>query len=146
MQLNIDTRNPVGSKIAQDRVDGLKEKVGDALDRGKSGIADSAHTAGDSLSRDIARLHEDIAAIQHTLSQFAAEVGGEALKTARNVGSAAKSQVGDAAGDIASAATVRAKSVASKFESMTRTNPLGAIAATLLVGMIVGMVLRRGKA
>jgi ElaB/YqjD/DUF883 family membrane-anchored ribosome-binding protein len=140
MQLNTHTRNPVGSHI-----DASTEKVGDALDRGTSGIADSADAAGDGLSPDIARLHEHVAAIRQTLSQFAAEVGGEALKTAQNVGSAATAQIGDAAGDIASAAKARAKTLVSEFESITRTNPLATIGATLLVGVIIGMASRWRK-
>jgi ElaB/YqjD/DUF883 family membrane-anchored ribosome-binding protein len=138
MLLNTETRNPIGNKVTQGRVDALKEKVGDTLDRGRSDIADSAHAAGDSLSRDIARLHDDITAIRQTLSQFAA-------KTAQNVSSAAKSRVSDAAGDMASAAKDGAKTVASKFESMARTNPLGTICATLLVGVLIGMMARSGK-
>ena len=136
--MNTDTRNPIGNKVTQGRVDALKEKVGDTLDRGKSDIANSAHAAGDNRSRDIARLHDDITAIRQTLSQLAA-------KTAQTVSSVAKSQVGDAAGDIASAVKDRAKTVASKFESMTRSNPLGTIGVTLLVGVLIGMVSRSGK-
>jgi len=145
MQLNTDRRNSIDSKIAQGRVDALTEKVGDALDRGKSGIADSADAAGDGLSRDIARLHEHIAGIRQTLSQFAAEAGGEALKTAQDVGSAATAQIGDAAGDMASAAKVRAKTLVAEFESITRTNPLATIGAAVLVGVIIGMVSRWRK-
>ena len=39
-------------------VERLKDKVGNALDRGKSGIAESASAARDSLANDLARLRE----------------------------------------------------------------------------------------
>jgi ElaB/YqjD/DUF883 family membrane-anchored ribosome-binding protein len=130
----------------QDRVDALKDKVGDALDRGKSGIAESAHAAGDSLSNDVAMLREAMAAIQATLSKFASEAGGEALKTAQNVGSAVGSQVGDAASEMASAAKAQAKTLATELENVTRNNPLATIGATLLVGVIIGMISRKGRA
>ena len=136
--MNTDTKNPTGDKITQGRVDALKQKVGGTFDRGKSDVAGSAHAAGDNLSRDIARLHDDITAIRQTLSQFAA-------KSAQNVSSAAKSQISDAAGDIASAVRDRAKTVASKFESVVRANPLGAIGGALLVGVLIAMVSRSGK-
>jgi len=144
-----------GSKPLQNAtkgVEALKDKVGDALDRGKSGLADSAHTAGDSLNDDVAKLREDMAAIQKTLSKFASEAGNEAVKTAQNVGSAVASQVGDvasqvgaAASEYASSASQQVKTFASEMENMARKNPLGTIGATLLVGVVIGMM-SRGRA
>jgi ElaB/YqjD/DUF883 family membrane-anchored ribosome-binding protein len=129
--------------------DTLKDKVGDALERGKSGVADSAQNAGDNLSQDVAKLREDMAAIQKTLAKFASEAGSEAAKTAQNVGSAVASQVGDvatqvgeAASEYASAATQQVKTFASEMENMARKNPLGTIGATLLVGVVIGMMSR----
>jgi ElaB/YqjD/DUF883 family membrane-anchored ribosome-binding protein len=133
-------------------VEALKDKVGDALDRGKSGFADSAYAAGDSLNDDVAKLREDMAAIQKTLAKFASEAGGEAMKTARNVGSAVSSQMGDVAQQVgetaseyASAATQQVKTFASEMETMARKNPLGTIGATLVVGVLIGMM-SRGRA
>ena len=133
-------------------VDALKDKVGDALDRGKSGFADSAYAAGDSLKDDVTKLREDMAAIQKTLAKFASEAGNEAVKTAQNVGSAMASQVGDMANQVgetaseyAAAATQQAKTFASEIETMARKNPLGTIGATLVVGVIIGMM-SRGRA
>ena len=88
MPLNTDTRSSTGTTFTQGSVDALKARAEDTLARGKSDIADSAHVAGDSLSRDIARLHDDITTIRQSLSQFAA-------RTAQNVSSAAKSQVSE---------------------------------------------------
>jgi ElaB/YqjD/DUF883 family membrane-anchored ribosome-binding protein len=130
----------------------FKDKVTDALERGRSGVADSAHAAGDSLADDVARLRHDIANMQQTLAKFAAETRGEAMKTAQNLGSAVASQVGDAASQAgesatqyAQAATQQVKTFASEMETMARKNPLGTIGATLLVGIVIGMM-TRGRA
>ena len=122
----------------------LKDKVADALDRGRSGVAESAQAAGDSLQQDVAKLREDMAAIQQTLAKFASEAKGEAIKTAKNVGSAVAAQAGDAA-EYAAAATQQVKTFASEMENMARKNPLGTIGATLLVGVVIGMM-SRGRA
>ena len=96
--------NKSGQNTARD-VESFKDKVGDALDRGKSSLANSASTAGDSLSDDVAKLREDMAAIQKTLSKFASQAGGEAVKTAQNVGSAVASHVGDVAQQVGETAS-----------------------------------------
>jgi ElaB/YqjD/DUF883 family membrane-anchored ribosome-binding protein len=138
------TGNP-GGQTASSRVDTLKDNVGNAFDRGRSDIAASASMAGDNLSADVARLREDIAAIQQTMSKFASEAGGQAVKTAQDVGSAVASQVGDVASEMASAAKDQAKTLVSEVESMARRNPLGTVGATLLVGVIIGMMSRGGR-
>jgi ElaB/YqjD/DUF883 family membrane-anchored ribosome-binding protein len=130
------------SKTVQDRVDAVTDKVGDALDRGRSGIAGSAQSAGDSLSADIAKLRDDIHAIQQTLAKFASDAGGEALDTAQSIGSAVRG----AASDMASAAKEQTKTLTSEVESAARRHPLGTIGAALLAGVIIGMVSRRRRA
>jgi ElaB/YqjD/DUF883 family membrane-anchored ribosome-binding protein len=119
----------------------LKRTVGDALDRGKSGLADSAQAAGEGLASDVAQLRDGMAALQETVSKFVSEAGSEAMKTAQNVGSA----VGDAAGQMASAAKEQAKTVTSEIENMARSNPLGTLAATLAIGVVIGMISRGGR-
>ena len=130
---------------AQGHVDALKDKVGDELDRGKSGIADSAQTAGDNLKEDLVRLRDDMSKMQETMSRFASEAGSQAYKTAQNVGSAVASHVGEVASDVAASAKEQAKTFATELETMARRNPLGTIGATLLVGVVIGMM-SRGRA
>jgi hypothetical protein len=62
---------------------------------------------------------------------------------------AAASQVGDAASgaadtgaDLAASAKQHARTLASELEAMARRNPLGTIAGTLMVGVIIGMMSR----
>jgi ElaB/YqjD/DUF883 family membrane-anchored ribosome-binding protein len=127
---------------AQSRTEALKDKVGEEFDRGKSNVADSASAAGENLSEDLARLRDDMARMQETVSKFASEAGSEAYKTAQNVGSAVASQVGEVASEVASTAKSQMKTFASELETMARNNPLGTIGATLLVGVVIGMMSR----
>ncbi len=108
-------------------VERLKDKVGNALDRGKSGIAESASVARDSLANDIARLREDVAKMQETVSRFTSQAGSEAARTARNVGRAVTSEAGSAAVEL---------------ENMVRRNPLGTMAGALVAGIFIGRMTR----
>lgn len=133
---------PASNTRTQSAADALKDQVGDALDRGKAGISESAKVAGDSLAEDLFKLREDMARMQQTLSKFASTAGGEAYRTAQTVGAAVASQVGEVASEVASGAKEQAKTLASEVESMARRNPLGTIAATLLIGVVIGMMSR----
>jgi ElaB/YqjD/DUF883 family membrane-anchored ribosome-binding protein len=134
-----------GSTTTQSRVETLKNDVGGALDRGRTGIADSAQAAGENLNSDIAKLRADMASIQQTLTQFASQAGGEAYKTAQNVGNVVASQIGDVATEVATVTKEQAKTFASELETMARKNPLGTIGVTLLAGVIIGMITRGGR-
>jgi ElaB/YqjD/DUF883 family membrane-anchored ribosome-binding protein len=127
----------------------LRSEVGDALDRGRAGISESAYAARDSMAEDMEKLRQDMAKMTETLSRFAAEAGGEAGKTLRQVGQSVYAQVGtaasgalDAGSELAASAKEQAKTFASELESMARKQPLGALAGALLVGVIIGMMSR----
>jgi ElaB/YqjD/DUF883 family membrane-anchored ribosome-binding protein len=137
--------NPSSGQAASSRVDALKNSIGDAMDRGKSDIADSAHAARDSVGDDLSKLKADLAHLQETVSKFATDAGGAAASTVKNVGQAVGSHVGSAAGEIATNATEQAKTFASELEGMARHNPLATLAGTLAVGVLVGMM-TRGRA
>jgi ElaB/YqjD/DUF883 family membrane-anchored ribosome-binding protein len=137
---------------ARAQADQLKDRVGDALDRGRSGMADSTYAARESLTEDMDKLRSDMASIKDTLTRFMSEAGTEAGRTARNVGSAVASQVGTAASglaeagaEMASSAKEQAKTFASELENMARKNPLGALAGAVLVGVVIGMMSRGGR-
>src|SRR5215813_11344158 len=134
-----------GSQTTPSRVENFKNDVGGALDRGRSGIADSAQAAGENLNSDIAKLRADMASIQQTVAQFASQAGGHAVKTAQNVGNVVASQIGDVATEVATVTKEQAKTFASELETMARKNPLGTIGVTLLAGVIIGMITRGGR-
>jgi ElaB/YqjD/DUF883 family membrane-anchored ribosome-binding protein len=114
-----------------------------------SASSDGDHVRRDGFGETLSQLSRDVASLKNTFALFASQVGGEAAAAVRNMGEAAASQVGDAAGgvvdsgsDIASSAKQHAKTFTSELEAMARRNPLGTIAGTLMVGVIIGMMSR----
>ena len=114
----------------------------------------SASSEADDIRRDglgetLSQLSRDVASLKNTFALLASQAGGEAVKTMRNMSDAVTSQVGDAASGVAdtgsglaTSATQQVKTFASELEAMARRNPLGTIAGTLVVGVIVGMISR----
>jgi ElaB/YqjD/DUF883 family membrane-anchored ribosome-binding protein len=114
-----------------------------------SAHSDADDDRPDSLGETLSQLSRDVASLKDTFALLASQAGGEAAKTMRNMGEAVASQVGDAASgvadtgsDLAASATQHVKTFASELEAMARRNPLGTIAGTLVVGVIVGMMSR----
>jgi ElaB/YqjD/DUF883 family membrane-anchored ribosome-binding protein len=133
------------------QVEQTRSEVGEALDRGRAGIAESASVARDSLAEDMSRLRDDVASLKETLARFASQAGSEASQTLRQVGQTVASQVGTAASGVAEAgselaasAKEQAKTLASELETMARRNPLGALAGAVFVGVIIG-IMSRGR-
>jgi ElaB/YqjD/DUF883 family membrane-anchored ribosome-binding protein len=131
---------------------GNGDSIAGAFDRGRTKIAESATAAGDDLAGDMKNLRADVAKMQETLMKFASEVGSHSSRTMSDVGQAVAGQVASAAGGIADAgagmaasATAQAKTFASELESMARRNPLGTLAGTLMVGVVVGFISRGGR-
>ena len=114
----------------------------------------SARSDTDDIRRDgfaetLSQLSREIASLKDTFALLASQTGGEAAKKMRNMSEALASQVGDAASgvadtgsDLATSAKHHAKTFASELETMARRNPLGTIAGTLVVGVIIGMMTR----
>ena len=103
----------------------------------------------DGFAETLSQLSREIASLKDTFALLASQTGGEAAKKMRNMSEALASQVGDAAGgvadtgsDLATSAKQHAKTFASELETMARRNPLGTIAGTLVVGVIIGMMTR----
>ena len=94
-------------------------------------------------------LRRDVASLKDTLARLAAQAGGEAARTVRSMGQTVASQVGSAAGGVADAgselaasAKEHAQTITSELEGMARRNPLGTIAGALLVGVVIGVMVR----
>ena len=114
-----------------------------------SASSDNDDVRRDGLGETLSQLSRDVASLKNTFALLASQAGGEAAKTMRNMSDAVASQVGDAASgvadtssDLAGSARHHAKTFASELEAMARRNPLGTIAGTLVVGVIVGMMTR----
>ena len=146
------TGTPTGSPSAgglREQVEQVRSEVGEAWNRGRTGIADSASAARDNLADDMSKLRDDVAGLKETLARFASQAGSEAGKTIREVGQTVASQVGTAASGVAEAgselaasAKEQAKTFASELETVARRNPLGALAGALFVGVLIGMMSR----
>ena len=122
----------------------LKDDVSDEFNKGASRMVNSANHATADLAKDMSKLKDDMASIQHTLAKLASNAGNEAYRTAQNIGSSVADQVTDFASQAATSAQAQAKTFASEIESMARRNPLGTIGGTLFVGIVIGM-LSRGR-
>src|SRR5262245_44794132 len=104
---------------------------------------------GPSVNEEMNKLNRDVASLKDTITRLASQVGGDAAKTLRGVSETVASQVGSAASgaadagtELASAAKEHAKTFAFELEAMARRNPLGTIAGVLLVGIVIGMMVR----
>jgi ElaB/YqjD/DUF883 family membrane-anchored ribosome-binding protein len=82
-----------------------------------------------------------------TVAEFVSQAGTDAVKTARDVTSNVACQVGNAASnvaekgaEIATTASKQAKTFASELETLGRNNPLGAMAAAMMVGVLIGLI------
>src|SRR6516165_6441020 len=110
------------------------------------GVSGTSH---DNLAKDLSSLRQDMAKMQEILSKFVSEAGGQAARTARNVGHTVASQVSSTASglaassaDVASSATEQFKTFATELEGIARRNPLGALAGALAVGIVIGLIVR----
>ena len=86
----------------------MSDSLVDALDRGKSGLTESANAAGSDLAEDMRNLRSDVAKMQQTISKFTSEVGAQTSRTASEVGSTVADQVSSAANDCKGGAEIAA--------------------------------------
>jgi ElaB/YqjD/DUF883 family membrane-anchored ribosome-binding protein len=108
-----------------------------------------AGASRDSLAEDVSSLRTDMAKMNEILSKFVSEAGGQAARTARNVGHTVVSQLGSTASgiattgsDMASSATEQSKTFTNELEGIARKNPLGALAGALVIGIVIGLIVR----
>jgi ElaB/YqjD/DUF883 family membrane-anchored ribosome-binding protein len=135
----------------KDQAGNLKDDVTSQFNKGAEKIIDKATDATHDLAIDMQNLKADMASIQQTLTKLASGAGNEAYKTAQSIGSTVASQASDLANSAVStaqgavnSAQEQAKTFASELEMRARANPLGTIGATLVVGIVIGM-LSRGR-
>jgi len=142
---------PSGTPSGQFKNAGMgSSSVSDSVARGRDAIGAAASDAMNAASSDLQSLRADLNGLKDTLSKFMAEAGNEAAKSAREVTSNLADQasgvaqnVADKSAEIASATTQQVKTFASELENMARRNPIGAMAAAVLVGVLIGVMGRR---
>ena len=103
----------------------------------------------DKLAEDVSTLRQDMAKMHDILSRFTSEAGGQAARTARNVGQTVAAQMGSTASgiastgsDMAASATQQFKTFTNELEEIARKNPLGALAGALVIGVVIGLIVR----
>jgi ElaB/YqjD/DUF883 family membrane-anchored ribosome-binding protein len=115
--------------------------------RGSHGEKD----AGRVSEADLAALRDDLNNLKDTVASLVSKTTSDAAKSVRQATSNMAEHVSSMAGDLAekgsnaaSAATNQARTFATEFENMARRNPLGALAGALCIGILIGMMGRRG--
>jgi ElaB/YqjD/DUF883 family membrane-anchored ribosome-binding protein len=116
-----------------------KSSASDALNRGKEGFANAASNLAGDASVDLDSLRRDLNSLKDTVSRFMSQAGDVSSSVASQVGNAASS-LAEGGANMASAAREQAKTFASELENMGRRNPLGAIAAAVMVGVLIGLI------
>jgi ElaB/YqjD/DUF883 family membrane-anchored ribosome-binding protein len=86
-------------------------------------------------------LRRDLNSLKDTVSRFISQAGEVSSSVANQVSGAA-SDLAERGANVASAAKDQAKTFASELEGMGRRNPLGAMAAAVMVGVLIGLVSR----
>ena len=85
---------------------------------------------------DLQSLREDLNKLKDTVAEFVSQAGTDAVKTARDV----TSNVAEKGSEIATTASRQAKTFASELETLGRNNPIGAMAAAMMVGVLIGLI------
>jgi ElaB/YqjD/DUF883 family membrane-anchored ribosome-binding protein len=118
-----------------------RDNVTDALNRGKAALFDAASSLASDASNDVESLRRDLNSLKDTVSRFISQTGEVSSSVANQVSGAA-SDLAERGASVASAAKDQAKTFASELETMGRRNPLGAMAAAVMVGVLIGLVSR----
>ena len=109
------------------------------MQRAKDNLSRSASDAGGELGGELRKLQDDLAAIQRTVAGFG--LGG-ARRSGRR-GLAHRRHAADAAHEFADSAKQQAHSAMADFEDFARKNPQVVLGATLGLGVVLGLMLRR---
>jgi ElaB/YqjD/DUF883 family membrane-anchored ribosome-binding protein len=94
-------------------------------------------------SADVRKLQQDMADMKDNVASFVAGKGKDAAKTLKNAGQTVSDAAADAyhsGAEMAGAAGEKVKTFATEIESMARKNPLGAMAAAVCVGVLIGLI------
>jgi ElaB/YqjD/DUF883 family membrane-anchored ribosome-binding protein len=113
---------------------------------------DEHETHGRAESGDLSAIRDDLESLTRNLKALVSQTSGMLLSEAKQTSSQVGETIGVAASDFAArsaelgtSASRQARSFAADIETVARNNPLGAIAAALCLGFVVGWS-RRGRA
>lgn len=125
-----------------------RSPLGAHPDSGFSGPdLEDAKTHAEQVAADMKVLRDDLANLTSTVKALVNQKKDEFVGSARDMSSTMAAQVTDTASqwanrgsELANSASQQAKTFASEVEAMGRANPLGAMAAALLVGVLIGLI------
>jgi ElaB/YqjD/DUF883 family membrane-anchored ribosome-binding protein len=129
---------PGNAGVRASHLASTKDNAAEALRRGKEGLNDAAGTLAGDVSSDLENLRRDINNLKDTVSRFISRAGDVSSSVAGQVAS----NLAESGSNMASAAKDQAKTFASELENMGRRNPLGAMAAAVMVGIVIGLISR----
>jgi ElaB/YqjD/DUF883 family membrane-anchored ribosome-binding protein len=115
------------------------QRIAAELQQARDKIARQATSAGGDLAAELARLQDDLAAIQQTVTGLGKSTGAEASEAASRIGAAAT----DAAHDFAENVRQDAHSAVADFEDFARKNPRFVLGGALGLGFVLGLMLGR---
>ena len=118
-----------------------KNTAGEALNRGKEELANAASALASDTPTDLEGLRRDLNNLKDMVSRVVSQAGDVSSSVASQVGDAA-SGFAETGASMASAAKEQAKTFASELENMGRRNPLGVMAAAVMVGVLIGLISR----
>jgi ElaB/YqjD/DUF883 family membrane-anchored ribosome-binding protein len=122
----------------------------DAANRGQDAVTAAAKDAGERGQAEIAALREDLNSLKETVMKIISAATHNVASSASDVTSNLAGRVNNVAGELTekgreavSATTDHAKNLLDEFESLARRNPIGTLAAAVVVGIVIGMTGRR---
>jgi ElaB/YqjD/DUF883 family membrane-anchored ribosome-binding protein len=135
------------SKTQGHPTDSLRESVASSISRGTEAVSAAACDAKDKAGADLKALQSDLSDLKETVAKLVSRAGDGAAKSAREIAGQVSTAASDLAvkgANVASAATDQAKTLVTELENIARRNPLGALAGAMVVGVLIGMMGRRG--
>jgi ElaB/YqjD/DUF883 family membrane-anchored ribosome-binding protein len=124
------------------KADTPRHSLASSIIQGKEQALDAMDTA----ETDLKALQTDLSNLKETVAKLVSQAGGEAAKSAREIGgrvSTATNDLTETGAKVASLATSQAKTLVTELEEIARRNPLGALAGAIAVGVLIGMMGRR---
>ena len=127
--------------------DSVRESVASTISRGKEAVSAAASDAMDTAGADLKALQSDLSDLKEIVAKLASRASDEAAKSACEIAgqvSTAASDLAEKGANAASVATDQAKTLVTELENIARRNPLGALTGAVVVGVLIGMMGRRG--
>jgi ElaB/YqjD/DUF883 family membrane-anchored ribosome-binding protein len=142
----MDEAKAQGSSTGGSFASNSQESVASSINHGKQAVTAAASGAMDAGEAALKALQSDLNDLKETVEKLISRGSSETAKSAREVAgqvSAAASDIAERGAHVASTATDQAKTLVMELENIARRNPLGALAGSVVVGILIGMMGRR---